>query len=87
MKINKNFVLKKVANNYVAISVGAKSDFKGYIQLNETGAFIFNCLKEETTIDEIVEKLTKEYDVSKECAKTDIQEIIKNFKENGLIDD
>ena len=33
------------------------------MNLNETGAFIWNLLNGENTVDDIVGKMTKEYDV------------------------
>ena len=45
MKIKDNFILRKVADSYVVVPVGKLTlDFNGIINLNETGAFLFELL-------------------------------------------
>ncbi|MDO4608003.1 MAG: PqqD family protein [Clostridia bacterium] len=62
MKLKYNFVVNNVAGETVAVSVGGTADsFNGYIKLNETGAFIFNMLKKDTTREDIIVALGKEY--------------------------
>lgn len=46
MKIKEDFVLRKVADSYVVVPVNKLTlDFNGIINLNETGAFLFEKLK------------------------------------------
>lgn len=46
MKIKPDFLLRKVAENYVVVPVGtAMVDFNGMINLNETGAFLWEKLE------------------------------------------
>ncbi len=62
MKLKYNFVINDVAGETVAVSVGGNADtFNGYLKLNETGAFIFKMLKKDTTKEEIINALSKEY--------------------------
>ena len=43
MKIKKGFVVRKVGNEHVVVPVGELSKtFHGMINLNETGAFLWN---------------------------------------------
>ena len=57
------------------------------VTLNESGAFLWNELKENGDIDSLVESLTKEYNVSKEEAGKDIQEFIDVLKAHALIEE
>ena len=46
MKIKEDFVLRKVADSYVVVPVNKLTlDFNGIINLNETGAFLFESSK------------------------------------------
>lgn len=48
MKIKDDFVLRKVADSYVVVPVNSLTlDFNGVINLNETGAFLFEQLQKE----------------------------------------
>ena len=82
MKINPGFVLKDIAGTYVVVPVGDNLvDFSAMITLNETGAFLWNLLKEDITLEELADEMCKEYEVSKEDALADA----KTFTET-LID-
>lgn len=46
MKIKSDYLLRKVADSYVVVPVGkATVDFNGMINLNETGAFLWQQLQ------------------------------------------
>jgi hypothetical protein len=48
MKAKNGFVLRKVADNYIIVAAGRTSlDFSKVINLNETGAFLWNLLEKE----------------------------------------
>ena len=45
MKIREGFILKEIAGSYVVVPVGDDLvDFSLMITINETGAFLWNCL-------------------------------------------
>ena len=87
MKIKDNLLLKKMGNEYVVVPVGqGVVDFKVMITLNETGAFLWNTLKDGADFEGLVESLTNEYNVSKEEAGKDVQDFIDVLKAHSLID-
>ncbi len=60
--------------------------FSGMIQLNETAAFVINCLKEETSVDAIVDKMILEYEVDRESAKQGVEALIQQLNSiNALV--
>jgi hypothetical protein len=86
LKIKDGFLLKEVAGNFVVVPVGSNLvDFSAMITINETGAFLWEHLQNETNIEALVEKLTKEYDIDKETARKDTEEFIKILAENNII--
>ncbi len=87
MKLKYNFVINQVAGETVAVSVGNNDGlFNGYIKLNETGAFIFNALKNDTTREQIIEDLLKQYpDATKEQASESVDDMLKKLDEANLL--
>lgn len=88
MKIKDGYILKSVAGSNVVIATGKeRMDFKGIITFNDTGAEIFNMLDGTCTIEEIIEKLVKDYEISYETAKTDVEHLIEKMKAQGLVEE
>lgn len=85
MKLKNTFVITKVAGETICVPMSG--DFHGIIKLNSTGAFIIECLKEETTPDAIVEKLLHTYDVEKVQAENDVGGIIFRLREIGALEE
>ena len=87
MKIKEGFMLRSVADNYVVVPVGKASlEFKGLINLNHVGAFIWKCLEIDTTTTEVIEKVIKEYSIDKELATRDVNAFINKLVEAKLLD-
>ena len=88
MKLKYNFVTNKVADKIVAVAVGEDAEkFGGFIKMNDTGAYIFNMLKNDVTEDEIAAAMEKEYEgvSSAELLKT-VKEFIGKLKESDVIE-
>jgi len=86
MKIKDGYMLREVAGSSIIVGVGAESiDFNGIININETGAFIWNQMAEDTTSDKVAEALVAEYEIDKETALRDVNAFIEKLTEAGLI--
>lgn len=87
MKLKYQFVVNKVAGETVAVSVGNEGGlFNGYIKLNETAVFIFNALKKDTTREEIISGLLKEYpDATPEDAAESVDLLVEKLKKADLL--
>ena len=78
MKIKEGFVVRKIANQYMAVPVGARTkELHGMIGLNESAAFLWELLKEERTVEDLATLLYNEYEISEEKAL----ETVKKFGE------
>ena len=88
MKIKKGFVLRVVGGESVVVPVGEMSKtFHGMINLNETGAFLWNALSEGASEEELCKKLLSEYEgVSEEDALSDIKDFIKILEEKNILE-
>lgn len=88
MKIKDGFTLRNIAGSDIVVPVGnASKIFNGMITLNDSGAFLWSALQKDTTINEVVAKLTGEYEVSTEQATADVQKFVAMLRENDLIDE
>lgn len=87
MKIKNDFVLRKVADSYVVVPVNSLTlDFNGVMNLNETGAFLFEQLQNGIEKEELVWKMLDEYDVTEEKASADIDAFINKLKDADVFE-
>ena len=86
MKIKDQYILKKIAGKNIVVPIKEEAvNFNGIITLNETSAFLFEKLKNEITIDELVSLMVNRYDVEEKIARKDIIEFIDILNKKGLI--
>ena len=88
MKLKYQFVVNEVADQYVAVAVGAALEaFNGFIKMNDVGAEIFDLLKNEITLDEIVAEMLKKYpDASEEEARETVKEFTDKLIAEGVVE-
>lgn len=87
MKIKEDFLLRKVADSYVVVPVNNLTlDFNGIINLNETGAFLFELLQKGADREELVQKMLDEYEVTRDKAENDIDIFIKKVKDADILE-
>lgn len=86
MKVKEGFITKKVAGDVIVIPAEqALVDFKAIITLNETGAYLWELLQEDTTREVLVEKMLEEYDAEKDVILTDVDEFLSVLEAKGLL--
>lgn len=86
MKVKSEFVLRSVAGSNIVVPTGSACvDFNGMITLNDTGAFIWRCMEEDTTVEKIVAEIRKEYDISAEDAEKAVNVYVEQLKEAGCL--
>ena len=86
MKLEKEFVLREIAGDYVIIPVGKTViEFKGLITVTEVGVSIWNMLQNEVTFDQIVQGILNEYEVEESVAREDIREFLDQLIDGGIL--
>ncbi len=86
MKIKSGLILREVADNYIVVAVGERvKDFNGIINLNSTGAFLWNILAQGADENELVKRLLAEYEVDEETARRDVDAFVAKIKEAKLV--
>ena len=87
MKIKDGFVVRKIANQYMAVPVGARAkELHGMIGLNETAAFLWELLKEDRSKEELALLLYNEYEVSEEKALDAVKKFCRTLQEEEVLE-
>ncbi len=87
MKLDARFITHVTKGEHYMISTGDKG-FNGIVKNNDTAAFIIECLKNDTTESEIVDKIISEYKGAEyKTVEKDVAEIISRLRKIGAINE
>lgn len=85
MELKDNFITHM--SNGEQILVDVSGEFSGLIRNNESAARIVDCLKNDTSVKEIVEQLSLEYEASNEELESAVKTVIDKLRSVGAIDE
>lgn len=84
MKLKEGFVTQEIGGRQVMVAVNRET-FNGMVRSNETAGYIVSLLKNDTTKEEIVKTMLKEFDASEEQVSKDVDMVITKLREIGAI--
>ena len=88
MKIRSGFILRQVIDINVVLGIGSDAYTPNQIMsVNEVGAFLWHLLEKGAEKQELVDKLTAEYDVDAATASADVDNFLAQLREKALIDE
>ena len=79
MKLNDKFMVHEDGDTKFVVSTG-NTDFKGIARGNESAGFIIDCLRSDTTEDEIVDAMCARYDAPREVIAADVSRILSTLR-------
>ena len=86
MRVEKEFVLREIAGDYIIIPTGKTVlEFNGLVTVNEVGVSLWKMLQEEVTFEELVAGILEEYDVDEAVAAEDIREFLDRLIDSGIL--
>ena len=85
MKIKDGFLLRQVAGQTVVLPVGGDLDLNMMITLNDTGAFLWQRLQEDTDENGLVAALLAEYDVDEATARKAVAAFTQKLSSHGFL--
>ena len=85
MKLKNEFILRQVAGQTVVLPTGGELDLNMMITLNDTGAFLWEHLQNETDEAALVAALLGEYDVDEATAKKAVEDFVAKLREHGFL--
>ncbi|MGM9971002.1 MAG: PqqD family protein [Anaeroplasmataceae bacterium] len=85
MGINKNYILKCVAGDYMIIPlVDGGYDMSKVFNINEVGAIIYKGLSDNLSDEEIINNILNEYDIDKDTIVKDFNDFKNVLIEKGI---
>lgn len=86
MRLKEGLIFHEVGEEHMAVATGeAAKSFNGIIRNNETAAYIFELLKEDTTEEAIVTAMCERYEADEAVIAADVKEIVTRIREAGLL--
>ncbi len=87
MKIKDGYLLRQMADTFVAVPTGrAALDFSGVITLNRVGAFLWKNMEKKTEEQALLDALLAEYEVDEKKAKADLEAFLQKLRMADLIE-
>ena len=86
MKLKDGFFMRQIAGQTVVLPGGDVLDLNMMITLNETGAFLWERLNEETTTEALVAALLSEYDVDEKTARRAVEAFVQKLNDHGFLE-
>lgn len=81
MKHNPEFVLCSVAGKQILVPTGRlAADLNGVMTLNDVGAFVWNALDEEMTLEQLLSQIMRKYEVDRETAEKDLNKFLDTLR-------
>ena len=78
MKIRDEYIIREIAGSFVVVPTGSQAvEFGGIMTINETAAFIWNVFKKGAEKEDAVEAICAEYDVDRQTAEKDVDEVVE----------
>ncbi len=86
MKLKKEFIVHNTGDESILVPTG-NADFSGIVKGNKTVGFIFDCLKEDITRDEIVAKMRDEFDAPAGAIERDVDKLLNELRGIGALNE
>lgn len=86
MKLKDSFITQDIDGTQFMVAVGETS-FTGIVRSNKTAAFIVDCLKTETTKEQIVDEMCAKYDAPRERIAADVDKILEKLRSIGALEE
>ncbi len=88
MRIKKDFNLREVCGEYIIVAEGKENiDFCNIISMNESSAYLWKEYKiRDFDAEYLAELLTNQYDVDKETALKDTNNLVKQWIDAGIVE-
>ena len=86
MRIKEGFVLRTICGQHVVSGEGtANVNFSKLVSLNESAAYLFKAVgQEDFTAERLADLLLEEYEVDRETALKDAENLCAQWKEIGI---
>ncbi len=85
-KLKDGFIVRKIANQIMAVPVGQQtSHIHGMIALSESAELLWKALEKGADEESLADILTEEYEIDKEKALEDVKKFLIGLEEQGAL--
>ena len=85
-KIRSGFILRTMLDQHIVMSTG-ENEAKNNIVLNDSGAFLFQCMQEPKSKEELKACILAEYDTTAEMAGQAVEVFLQKMREIQILDE
>ncbi len=87
MRVRYTFEVMDLDDERVAVPVGSGAEqFHGVLKVNETAAAILKLMEQDTTEEQIVDALMKEYEGERDAIAGYVRQFVEKLTAEGLVD-
>lgn len=87
MKINDSFITYYTTDSEQILVSTDNSGFRGMVRSNRTAAFVIDCLKENCSRTELIEKMTEKFDAPENVLAQDVDRVLEVLRSIGALDE
>ena len=85
MKLKSTFISQDIDDTRFLVPIGGEA-FSGIVKGNSSAAFIIDCLKTDTTEEQIVDAMCAKYDAPRSVIAADAKDILEKLRGIGAIE-
>ena len=85
MKLKDNYITQDIDGTQVMVATG-RTDFNGIVRSNKTAGEIIDLLKQDRSMDDIIEEMLKKYEVDRETITKDVNKVIDTLRAIGALE-
>lgn len=86
MKLKSSFITHDIDGKQVMIDID-RNGFSGMVRSNATAAYIVDQLKNETSRDEILDKMSERYEAPRDVMGRDLDNILAQLRKIGALEE
>lgn len=87
VKIKDGFNLRQIAGTWVAVPTGSRAaETSVLVTLSDTAVFLWNLLAEGVPYEEIIAKMTEDYEIDGQAARNELDKFIEHLKATNLLE-
>lgn len=88
LKIKDGFTTRQIVGTWVAVPTGSRASTTSVlVTLSDTAVFLWNLLAEGTPHDDIILKITEEYELDAQTAKSDLDKFLDYLEMHNLLEE
>jgi len=88
MKVKKGFLLREIGDSHIVVPIGERViEFKGLMTLNDTGYFIWQCLANDISYEQLLSSILEEYAIDQTTAKAGLDEFLNSARDSGVLEE